>query len=83
MLLITYSRDAAKALRKIPGKQKLRILMAIEKVAENPARTDLDIKKLKGRQGFRLRVGDYRVIYREDGVILSIDDLGPRGRIYK
>jgi mRNA interferase RelE/StbE len=83
MLLITYSRDAQKALRKIPGKQKLRILTAIEKVAEDPARSDLDIKKLQGRPGCRLRVGDYRVIYSEDGVILDIEDIGPRGSIYR
>ncbi|OSQ39639.1 type II toxin-antitoxin system RelE family toxin [Thalassospira mesophila] len=83
MLLITYSRDAQKALRKIPGKQKLRILTAIEKVAEDPARDDLDIKKLQGRPGFRLRLGDYRVIYSEDGVILDIEDIGPRGSIYR
>lgn len=82
MLQIVYSRDAAKALRKIPGKQKLRILNAIEKVAENPARSDLDIKNLKGRPGYRLRVGDYRVIYSENGIVLDIEDVGPRGSIY-
>ena len=82
MLLIRYSRDAAKALRKIPSKQKLRILTAIEKVAQDPARSDLDIKNLKGRPGYRLRVGGYRVIYSEDGIILDIEDVGPRGGIY-
>jgi mRNA interferase RelE/StbE len=82
MLVITYSHQARKALKRIPKKQALQILARIEKVAENPSRTDLDIKKLKGRDGYRLRVGEYRVLYSEDGVILSIERIGPRGNVY-
>jgi len=83
MLRIVYSKQAAKALRAMQPRQAKAILSGIEKLAENPARLDLDIKKLLGRDGYRLRVGQWRVIYSEDGVILDIVRIGPRGDVYK
>lgn len=47
MLEITYTRQATKTLRAMPPKTAKRILTAIEKLADNPARTDLDLKTLK------------------------------------
>jgi mRNA interferase RelE/StbE len=38
--------------------------------------------KLQGREGYRLRVGDWRVILGEDGNVLNILDVGPRGGVY-
>jgi mRNA interferase RelE/StbE len=64
-------------------KTALRILDAIEKVVEDPECKDLDIKKLVGRDGYRLRVGDWRVIYTKDGQILAVLRIGPRGDIYR
>ncbi|MDR6772926.1 type II toxin-antitoxin system RelE/ParE family toxin [Azospirillum sp. BE72] len=42
------------------------------------------MKKLKGRDGYRLRVEDWRVIYTiEAGVlVLIVIEIGPRGDIY-
>jgi mRNA interferase RelE/StbE len=42
-------------------------------------------KKLKGREGYRIRVGDYRVIYEIfDGVlVVEVVDLGHRKDIYE
>ena len=42
-------------------------------------------RKLKGRKGYRIRVGDYRVIYEIFDHILLIDviDLGHRKEIYE
>jgi len=45
-------------------------------------RNDLDIRKLHDRPGFRLRIGEWRVIYSIDGVILAIERIAPRGAIY-
>lgn len=83
MFRVTYSAQAQKALRKMPTKTARRILGAIEKVAEDPERKDLDIKKLVGREGYRLRVGDWRVIYTKDGQILAVLRIAPRGNVYK
>lgn len=83
MLQIVYARDARKVLRKIPKKMRDSILQKIDLIAQNPKRIDLDIKQLKGGvSASRLRVGQYRVIYTEDGVILDVLKIGPRGDIY-
>jgi len=45
----------------------------------------LDIDALKGREGFRLRVGQYRAIYtrQDDQLIIEVVKIRPRGDIYK
>jgi len=83
MLKITYTKQASKTLRTMQPKTAKRILTAIEKLADNPARTDLDVKALQGRDGYRLRVGDWRVIYSQDGLVLAIEKIAPRGKVYK
>jgi mRNA interferase RelE/StbE len=42
-------------------------------------------KKLKGRSGYRLRVGDYRVIMeiKREERLFVITNIGPRGDVYK
>lgn len=80
---ITYSAQARKTLRKMQPKIAVRLLDGMAKLAEDPERTDLDVKKLAGREGFRLRVGDWRVIYTNDGLVLSVERIGPRGDVYK
>lgn len=83
MLQITYTKQAVKTLRNMQPKTAKRILLAIEKLADNPARTGLDVKTLKGRGGCRLRVGDWRVIYTQYGIVLTIEKIAPRGKAYK
>ena len=45
----------------------------------------LDIKALQGRHGFRMRVGEWRAIYKIDGdrLVILVLDAGPRGDIYR
>ena len=83
MLKITYTNKAKKTLRKMQLKTASRILAAIEKLAHAPARTDLDVKALQGRHGYRLCVRDWRVIYNQNGIILAIEKIAPRGKAYK
>ena len=83
MFEITYRPKANRTLRRLDKKTANRIMGAINKLAENPARTDLDIRPLKGRAGYRLRVGDWRVIYTADGNIIAILHIGSRGDVYK
>lgn len=66
-----------KFLKKQPPQVQHRIITAIENLPLG------DIKKLKGSSGYRLRVGDFRVIYNQDGTIIDIIDIGNRGEIYK
>jgi mRNA interferase RelE/StbE len=47
------------------------------------AETDVgDVKSLSGREGARLRVGDWRVIFTEDPTEIVVVAVGDRGEIY-
>ena len=70
---IDIRRKAEKFIRKLPRQDKERVLSAIYRLPEGE-----DIKKLQGHEGLmRLRVGDYRIIYRVDNgrlIVLVIED---------
>jgi mRNA interferase RelE/StbE len=42
-----------------------------------------NIKKLQGEDSYRLRIGDWRVIFDENDVVIEVIKVGPRGDIYK
>ena len=74
---IIYSKQAAKAISKISNPFKKNIKEAIEKLPAG------DVKKLKGyTNAYRLRVGDYRILYDLSDNI-EITDVLPRGSAYK
>ena len=81
MKSITYRPEARKALRRMPANTALRILSKIEAFAENPASQANNIKMLQGRDGIRLRVGDWRVIML-DGVVLDVLHIAARNSVY-
>ena len=56
---------------------------AIYRLAENPRLAGC--KKLKGREGYRIRVGDYRVIYDiyDSRLVVEVIALGHRKNIYE
>lgn len=79
---ITISRTAQKQLDKLSDNIADRLIDAIYSLAENPRPTGY--KKLKGRNGCRIRVGDYRIIYEifDSELLVSIIALGHRKDIY-
>lgn len=81
MKLISYSRAALKALRKMSADTAERIIGKIEQYARDPASQANNVTVLKGREGIRLRVGDWRVIMNDEGAVLAVLDIGPRGSI--
>ena len=80
---ISYTRQALKALRKMPTDMAQRIIAKIEQYAADPDSLSNNVKALKGREGFRLRVGDWRVIMNDEGVILAVLEIGSRGSVYE
>ena len=74
---IQYSKQAIKFLSKQDKPTRIRIIEAIKRLPEG------DVKKLQGQHGYRLRVGDYRVIFDKTGDILYIEKINNRGQIYK
>ena len=55
-----------KAMRAMPREQAERILAKLRCLAEEPNRRDMDIARLRGRAGYRLRTGDVRIIIERD-----------------
>jgi len=78
---IAYRPAARKALRRMPRTTAERIMEKIEAYAADPASQASNVRTLQGRDGIRLRVGDWRVIML-DGEVLDVLDVGPRGGIY-
>jgi mRNA interferase RelE/StbE len=80
---IAYSKTAIKSLRRIPVKEATRIRAKIEQYAIHPAAQASNVKKLQGRAGYRLRIGDWRVIFDEGADVIAVLAIGPRGGIYE
>ena len=83
MRAISYTRQALKALRRMPADTAQRIIAKIEQYAEEPESQANNVTALKGREGLCLRVGDWRVIMNDDGVVLAVLEIGPRGSVYE
>ncbi|WP_194976607.1 type II toxin-antitoxin system RelE family toxin [Aquiflexum lacus] len=62
---------------------RLENLLSITNLKENPR--PFGYKKLKGREGFRIRTGDYRIIYEifDSDLIIDVIALGHRKDIYE
>ncbi|MCI9058860.1 MAG: type II toxin-antitoxin system RelE/ParE family toxin [Lachnospiraceae bacterium] len=74
---IKYSKQAEKFLKKQDSITRTRIRNAIHNLPYG------DVKKLQGQNGYRLRVGNYRIIFDRDGNVLYIERIDNRGQIYK
>lgn len=83
MKQISYSRAAEKALRNMPANTRKLIMSKIVQYASDPASLANNVKALQGFRGyFRLRVGDWRVVFREDGSVVAVIKVAPRGGAY-
>ena len=82
MKQISYTKSAIRALRRMPANTVMLIRAKIEAYATDPASQTNNVKSLKGREGIRLRVGDWRVIMDDQGNVLAVLEIGPRGGIY-
>ncbi len=80
---VTLKKSAMKALEKINEPYYSNIKEAIYSLADNPR--PKGYKKLKGRDGYRIRVTDYRNIYDifDEILIVEVIDLGHRKDIYE
>jgi mRNA interferase RelE/StbE len=74
-MIIVITHGASKILKRLPRNLALRIKAAVEKLPAG------DVKRLHGRDGYRLRVGDWRVLFTMDETVITIVEIGPRGDI--
>ncbi len=80
---VTLKKRAIKALTKINEPNYSKIKVAIYDLSNNPR--PKGCKKLKGRDAYRIRIANYRVIYEINDEILLVDvvEVGHRKNVYK
>jgi mRNA interferase RelE/StbE len=79
---IAYSNQMRKTLIRMAADDARRIQGKFEQYAEDPVSLSNNVKKLKGRDGLRLRIGDWRVIFREDRETIDVLIIGPCRSVY-
>ena len=82
MKAIAWTEAALKTLRRAGPVAARKIVAKVELYAENPLSLGNQVKALKGSPYLRLRVGDYRVVFSEDGIVVTIVKVGHRKEIY-
>jgi mRNA interferase RelE/StbE len=80
---IVFKKSVAKDLKSIPKKDVKRIISAIQKLADNPRPPQS--KKLSGQERFRIRQGNYRILYtiEDNRLIVCVVKVGNRRDVYK
>lgn len=80
-LLIT--RSASKELEAVPAKDRGRIIAKIRDLEENPRPQGAE--KLSGDDKYRLRQGDYRILYeiQDKQLIVTVVRIGNRREVYR
>lgn len=81
---ITFSKQADKTLRKMSRNLALKIAKKIKLLTLNPNGMS-NVKKLTNHPGYRLRVGDWRVVYTVNDTehIVHVVKIKIRGEVYK
>ena len=82
---LLIKKQAKKMLQSVPRPNRNRITEKIMLLGADPDSPNLDIKKLQGEPYFRLRVGQWRIIFDRDNEIriISIEKIKSRGDVYK
>lgn len=81
---VQRTRSADKALAKIPARDRLRIEAAVALLAETP-RPPRAVTLAGSSDDWRVRVGDYRIVYRvrDDELLILIITIGHRREVYR
>lgn len=80
---ILFTRSAAKELEKVPTKDRHRIATRIGALADNPR--PVGAEKLSGDDKYRVRQGDYRILYEivDADLIVTVVRIGNRREVYR
>jgi mRNA interferase RelE/StbE len=82
---ISYSKEAEKTLQRIPRNIAKLIHEKLKVIAASPYADHPNATKLQGREGYRLRVGDWRVIYKikNERLVIIVMKVASRGEVYR
>lgn len=79
---VRYTKAAIRMLLKLPANTAELIRTKVRAYANDPSSQANNIKALKGREGIRLRVGDWRIIMDDQGAVLAVLAIGHRSSVY-
>lgn len=83
---IEFTKRAGKEFDRLPKGVRDRVIKALYMLAQDPFSELLKIKKLKGASHlYRLRFGDYRVVYeiRQNILVIVVVKIGHRRDVYR
>jgi mRNA interferase RelE/StbE len=83
---VVYRRDTLKALRGMQHAEAEDMLTALRRIAVDPFARNNNIKPLRGvLNGYRVRIGDWRVSYTLDpqAEVIEVFEIAPRGGAYR
>jgi len=85
MYKIVFTRQASRDIRRVPQNVVRLIREKLDQVAADPHAKHTNVTRLQNRPGYRLRVGDWRVIYdvEQDRLVILVLKVGPRGEVYR
>ena len=85
MYQLTIRKQVLKTLQRMPSRDARRVRNELAKLIEDPQRQDIDVMRSQGGPGFRLRSGNWRVIFErnEERHEINILRIGLRGDIYE
>lgn len=80
---VLITKSAAKELERVPPKDRRRIVAKIAALGDNPRPPGCE--KLTGDDKYRLRQGDYRILYEivDDDLIVTVIRIGNRREVYR
>ncbi len=83
MYEVFYQQQALKTLQKLPRNLSRLIREKIDQLAQDPHIPNPNVKLLEGRSGYRLRVGDWRVLYElfDDRLVIGVIKIKTRGDV--
>lgn len=83
---VEFAKQATKELLRLPNVARSLILRKIKALSEDPYAINNNIKKLQGLEDcYRLRISNYRVIYRIPNLklVIEIIKIGHRQEVYQ
>lgn len=85
MFIVEYNKPSRKTLRCLPRNLARQIFDKMNVIAQNPYTQHNNAKPLKGTPYYRLRVGDWRVVYeiQNERIVILVLKIAPRGEVYK
>lgn len=80
---LEIKRSAQKEIRGLPAQEKRRIIAKIQSLADDPR--GADSKKLSAQERYRVRVGEYRILYEihDQVLVVTIVRVAHRKDVYR